>query len=229
MAKQAAPEEEQVSESYISVGLGLLVVVVVGILLYNYFTSRGTKPTDAEKAEQDRIAEEATMSAKPGTTYTVAAGDTLWSIAEKAYQSGYNWVDIATANNLTGNEELNPGQTLVIPDASPKTLTTEVGLVLTPTPTSTTESTEPTPQPTPEPSPEQSPLALASAAPISSPAAIVTPSITGSSYKVVAGDTLWNIACRAYGDCYAWTRIAQANKLINPDLIHPGNEFTLPR
>ena len=219
MAKQQpiAPEE-QVSESYISIGLGLLVVVVVGILLYNYFTSRNKTPTESEKTEAERIAEEATMSARPGTTYTVVTGDTLWSIAETAYQSGYNWIDIAAANNLTGNEELKTGQTLVIPDASPKTPTTETAVVI-PSVDPTAQPSELLPKATPEISP---PIA-------SSPAPITIPSITGSSYIVVAGDTLWSIACRAYGDCYAWTKIAQANKLVNPDLIHPGNEMTLPR
>jgi nucleoid-associated protein YgaU len=40
---------------------------------------------------------------------------------------------------------------------------------------------------------------------------------------------LWTIAVRAYGDGYKWTEIAKANKLVNPNLIHPGNVFVLPR
>jgi len=48
-------------------------------------------------------------------------------------------------------------------------------------------------------------------------------------YTVVAGDSLWNIAVREYGDGYAWTKIATANNLINPDLIHAGNVLRLPR
>lgn len=53
--------------------------------------------------------------------------------------------------------------------------------------------------------------------------------ITTSSYTVVAGDCLWTIAERAYGNPYRWTEIAKANNLSNPDLIHPGNIFSIPR
>ncbi len=56
-----------------------------------------------------------------------------------------------------------------------------------------------------------------------------TNSITAGSYVVVTGDTLWDIAVRAYGDGYAWVKIAQANNLANPDLIHAGNVLTIPR
>lgn len=53
--------------------------------------------------------------------------------------------------------------------------------------------------------------------------------ITGETYKVVKGDHLWGIAVRTYGDGYQWVKIARANNLTNPDLIHPGNVLTLPR
>ncbi len=53
--------------------------------------------------------------------------------------------------------------------------------------------------------------------------------IVENSYTVVRGDNLWTIAVRAYGDGYKWVEIAQANHLANPDLIHAGNKFILPR
>jgi nucleoid-associated protein YgaU len=54
-------------------------------------------------------------------------------------------------------------------------------------------------------------------------------SVAGSSYTVVKGDFLWNIAIRAYGDGYRWVDIARANKLVNPNIIHSGNVLILPR
>lgn len=54
-------------------------------------------------------------------------------------------------------------------------------------------------------------------------------SIIGSSYTVVAGDTLWSIAVRAYGDGYQWVKIAQANNLADPDVIHKDNVLKIPR
>ncbi|MEK7165647.1 MAG: LysM peptidoglycan-binding domain-containing protein [Patescibacteria group bacterium] len=218
MVKQEMPQEEQMSESYISVGLGILVVVVVGILLYNYFTQRGTKNTDTSNQDTEQLLE-ATTSAKPGTTYTVVSGDTLWSISEKAYGTGFNWQQIKELNKLS-TDALVAGQQLTIPEiiASPTTEIAEASVA-----PSATTSTLTSPIPLPSTSVEASPMTQLS--PEASP--VVT--ITGTSYTVKEGDTLWSIACQAYGDCYAWVKIAKSNNLINPDLIHPGNVFNLPR
>lgn len=54
--------------------------------------------------------------------------------------------------------------------------------------------------------------------------------ITGDKYTIEKGDSLWNIAVRAYGDGYQWTKIAKINKLsTNPGLIHVGNTLKIPR
>jgi len=52
------------------------------------------------------------------------------------------------------------------------------------------------------------------------------------SYKVVTGDCLWNIAKKKehYGNAFAWPVIYKANreKIKNPDLIYPDQEFSIP-
>lgn len=50
------------------------------------------------------------------------------------------------------------------------------------------------------------------------------------SYTVKSGDSLSKIAKHFYGDASKWHRIFEANKdkIKNPDLIHPGQEFTIP-
>jgi nucleoid-associated protein YgaU len=53
--------------------------------------------------------------------------------------------------------------------------------------------------------------------------------IAGGEYKVVKGDSLWSISVRAYVDGYQWTKIAKANNLKNPNLIHSGNKLKIPR
>lgn len=58
------------------------------------------------------------------------------------------------------------------------------------------------------------------------PAAAPAPS---KEYTVQSGDSLWKIAQATYNDGYRWVEIAQANGLINPDVIHPGNVLKLPQ
>ena len=49
-------------------------------------------------------------------------------------------------------------------------------------------------------------------------------------YTVKSGDTLSKIAKAMYGDAAQWKKIHAANKakIPNPDLIHPGDELTIP-
>ncbi len=159
--------------------LGALVIVVVGIVVVNYFKSKGGSITTSG-------GENATIS---GKIHTVSKGETLWSISEDAFGSGYNWVDLYSANKLT-SDKIEVGQKLTIPDVSPKQ------------PTSTKESLS---------------------------TVETQNAISGTTYTVVKGDSLWKIAVRAYGDGYKWVSIARANKLGNPNLIHSGNVLTLPR
>lgn len=107
----------KLSESYISMILGLLVVVVIGILLFNFFSSRG-KP--GVPAEEGKTTEEKQLAELPlPTTHTVQEGESLWVIAEKYFNSGYNWVNIVEANQLSNPDYLEVGQTLTIPKAEP--------------------------------------------------------------------------------------------------------------
>jgi nucleoid-associated protein YgaU len=50
----------------------------------------------------------------------------------------------------------------------------------------------------------------------------------GTSYTVVAGDTLSKIAKRFYGDANHYPAIAKASGISNPDLIKVGQVITLP-
>ncbi len=51
-----------------------------------------------------------------------------------------------------------------------------------------------------------------------------------TTYTVMKGDSLSKIARHFYGDGSKWKRIhaANADKIPNPDLIHPGLELTIP-
>lgn len=50
-------------------------------------------------------------------------------------------------------------------------------------------------------------------------------------YTVVKGDCLWNIAKKFYGNGSLYTKIYEANKGViggNPNLIYPGQVYTIP-
>ena len=57
-----------------------------------------------------------------------------------------------------------------------------------------------------------------------------TPGPAPRSYTVAAGDSLWKIARRAFGDGAAWKTIYAANQTVigaNPNLIYPGQVLAL--
>lgn len=175
------------AESTVSMALGIVVVCVIGVILFNYF--RGNAQKAGDQLDLTGISEENQTKTLP-TKYTVVEGDDLWKISEKFYGTGYNWTDIAKENNLPSPNLIGAGQELVIPDVEPKV----------------ESQAKPTVQ-------------VASA----------TNSISGETYTVVRGDTLWDISIRAYQDGYKWTLIAKTNGLTNPGLIHPGNTLVIPR
>jgi LysM repeat protein len=64
----------------------------------------------------------------------------------------------------------------------------------------------------------------APAAPAAAPSATPAP----QTYTVQRGDTLSAIAKRFYGHAGEYRRIAAANNIANPDLIHPGQQLVIP-
>ena len=47
--------------------------------------------------------------------YTVAKGDTLWSISVKTYGTGYRWTEIASLNKLDDANVIHAGNVLQLP------------------------------------------------------------------------------------------------------------------
>jgi len=196
-------------ESTISTVLGFLVIVVVGLLVVNYFRnldSGETFPTSATTEEGN-----------DQETYTVAAGDSLWTISEKVYGTGYNWVDIRDANDIQNPNDVEEGQVLIIPELEDQGAElAEAVVTSTPSPAPTIS---PTPSPTASPKGEIASVETINQMPEAN---------AGGSYTVVKGDNLWNIAVAAYGDGFRWVDIARANHLANPQVIHAGNVLTIP-
>jgi nucleoid-associated protein YgaU len=101
----------KLNEESISMVLGALVIVIVGILIVNYFKDKRsqTLPEALTTTNQTQI----------GTTHKVVKGESLWSISEDVYGSGYNWTDVKKANNLK-SDNIEVGQELTLPDVSAK-------------------------------------------------------------------------------------------------------------
>jgi nucleoid-associated protein YgaU len=187
-------------ESYTSLLLGVVVVIIAvlfGVSIFkqqhkNIQQTSSISTSPSATVTVTTIPTGGTTKTENGkTTYIVQAGDDLWGIAEKFYNDGYKWTQIAQANNLSDPSTIFSGNELIIPNAP---------------------SHLPSTQPTVTQSQSNTPNA-----------------ITGSSYTVQAGDDLWSLAVRAYGDGYKWTQIAQANNLSDPNIIHSGNILKIPR
>lgn len=246
-------------ESTISMILGAIVIVVVGVVLVNFFAKR-----EGEIIPPIEIGEEISLP----TTHTVREGETLWGISEKYYGTGYNWVDIEKENALQNPNQIQVGQSLDIPDVTARLAEAQATL----TPTTTPEPTE-KPQTVVEGRTHKVQIGenlwkIAEMyynsgynwVDITSENKLINPNlidvnqeliipeveakkptlaeatlpeepspISEASYTVEKGDSLWKIAVRAYGDGYKWVEIAKENNLSNPSLIHSGNTLSLPR
>ena len=103
------------TDSFVSLILGLAIVIVIGMLTVNYFTGKQpASQTEEEQQQQEQLGLPVSLPA----THTVAVGESMWTIAQKYYNSGYNWVDIQKANNLANAGLIEVGQVLTIPDVA---------------------------------------------------------------------------------------------------------------
>lgn len=97
-------------QSYLSLILGLLIILIAGILVFNYFKKAPADLGPAGQTEQADVSPESL----PGK-YTVKENDTLFSIAQTYYNDGYKFTAIAEENNLANVDSIEAGQVLEIP------------------------------------------------------------------------------------------------------------------
>ena len=115
-------------QSLTSIGLGVAVVVIVGLLVFNYFSKikrQVSLPQETETPTEEtaEVKPEEKAQKELPVEHTVAEGEHLWKIAQRYYNDGYKWVKIAQANNLSNPNFIYPGQKLTIPKIEvPETL-----------------------------------------------------------------------------------------------------------
>lgn len=192
----------QSNQSRLSLILGALIVLVVGVLIFNYFNKPKSELGPSQTTDQTQDTD-VTPDKLPGK-YTVKDGDTLYLIAEKYYGDGFKYEEISKANQLTDVNSIEVGKVLEIPKINE--------VQTSPAPSLSPESSV-TPQ-------------SAGGEPVDTEWG---PAITGNTYTVVEDDWLSKIAGRTYGDIMAFDRIAKANNIPNPDLIEPGMVLNIPR
>ena len=77
--------------------------------------------------------------------------------------------------------------------------------------------------------PAAQPAAQAAAKPAAAPAAAQPAEAEGIWYRIVWGDTLWDLAGTYYRNPWLYPSLAKANKIANPDLIIAGHRLFIPK
>ena len=107
------------TEEIVSMFLGLIIVVVVGGLIFNYF-QKNKGNINIPGSSDISLSDKGDLPKNEGETksgsYEVATGDSLWKIAEKKYNNGYAWTEIAKANNIKNPSAIEAGQKIVLPE-----------------------------------------------------------------------------------------------------------------
>jgi nucleoid-associated protein YgaU len=168
-------------------------------------TPKIIKPQTAAVTPQEQTTAPAGMQkeVRNYTTYIVKAGDNLCKIAEQAYKSGYNFVDVVRFNNIQNPGHIEVGQTILLPTVTPMPPTTPKEIVTT----------------------------KGGQIEVGQTSSTMTSHVTftGTSYTVQKGDTLWSISEKAYGDGFAWHMIERANSITNPTSLEIGTKLKIPR
>jgi nucleoid-associated protein YgaU len=113
------------TEEVVSMFLGLVIMIVVVGLLFNFIQKRkgsvtipGISDISISKEDLANQPEEDNLE----SNYVVVENDTLWKIAETKYNDGFAWKEIAKANNIENPNKLEVGKKLVIPNRENKEL-----------------------------------------------------------------------------------------------------------
>ena len=108
------------TEEVVSMFLGLVIVIVVGSLIFNYFQKTKGSVDIPGSTDITLIDGGEKLSSKEEKVYEVVKGDNLWKIAVKEYGDGYAWTKIAAANNLKNASVIGVGQKIVLPKIETK-------------------------------------------------------------------------------------------------------------
>jgi nucleoid-associated protein YgaU len=112
------------TEEVVSMFLGLVIVVVVGGLIFNYF-QKNKGSVSIPGTTDISLNEDLKINKTAESTYEVVKGDSLWKIAQNKYNNGYAWTEIAKANNLKNPSSIEIGQKIILPKIETKEIITK--------------------------------------------------------------------------------------------------------
>ena len=101
----------KLNEDKISMGLGVVVVVLVAGMVFRYFNQVGKK----NQPEVSATSTKQLAATVEGSYYVVRPGDDLGKIAEAQYGRRDMWREIANANKLNNPDLIEVGEKLIIP------------------------------------------------------------------------------------------------------------------
>jgi putative chitinase len=110
---------EKIKQNYQSLILGFLVFLVGLSVVYKLIKS----PQQSDSTSKTITTKQEKQSTQI-KKHQIKEGETLWSIAENYYGSGFNIVDLAKANKINNPDLIETGQELIIPSVKPEYPTT---------------------------------------------------------------------------------------------------------
>lgn len=215
----------RLSESYTSLVLGIVIVIIASILLLSFFKTRNQSTHQATSSIATSRTEEAKASVTPVVTVTPTAITVTptavpsvtpapTSIEQKSAVGGSTYT-VKAGDDLwhIAEKVYNDGYKWVIiakannlsnPGIINVGNSLAIPVVMKTSPTDTISTSQNT-------------------------TTQLAQTISGDTYTIVLGDDLWDIAVKAYGNGYKWVDIARVNNLMNPNVIHAGNILKIPR
>ncbi|MBI3282710.1 LysM peptidoglycan-binding domain-containing protein [Candidatus Curtissbacteria bacterium] len=101
-------------ESYPSLILGAIIVVILGLLVANFISRRSGQQEIDMGAQTEQTPQEATAP-RAGSEYTIRENDSLSKISQQVYGTQELWPKIAGVNNLANPNRILVGDKLQLP------------------------------------------------------------------------------------------------------------------
>lgn len=118
MIRKTKKQEKRSAEDIISMILGLVIILILGLLIFKFFErNKGKIDIPGISLKRDETIEE---NKTEENVIKVAEGQTLWQIAEDKYGDGFKWSEIAKANEIENPDKIESGQELVLPQIEEK-------------------------------------------------------------------------------------------------------------